>query len=217
LFKKQGSLLNEQNLMKSPQMPQKQVLSRIYGHGRGWVFTPNSFQDAGTPQAVGNALRRLTRKGLIQRIGRGLYYYPKKHHSLGLLSPPPDSIAKALAGRAKARLLPSGAYAANILGLSEQVPAKITFLTDAPSKKVRVGKQVIELRQTAIRNMATADRTAGLVIQALRYLGQNNITPEILATLRQKLDDRQKKAIRNDLSSAPSWMVSFLGAITQKY
>lgn len=201
--------------MKLPQMPQKQVISKIYGHGRGWVFTPNDFTAVGSPQAIGNALRRLSRTGLIKRIGRGLYYYPKKHPSLGILSPSPDSIAKALAGRAKARLLPSGPYAANLLGLSEQVPARITFLTDAPSKKVRVGKQLIELKQTATRNMAAAGKISGLVIQALRYFGQKNITPDMLASLRL-LNSQQKKTVLEDLSSAPGWMLPFLRIITGK-
>jgi Family of unknown function (DUF6088) len=46
---------------------------------------------------------------------------------LGLLLPAIDAIAKALQGRDAVRLQPSGAYAANLLGLSDQVPMKFSF------------------------------------------------------------------------------------------
>jgi len=80
----------------------------------------------------------LLKAGTIHKLSQGLYYYPKKHPVIGTLSPAPEDIAKALAGRSAARLQPSGAYAANLLGLSDQIPAKIVFLTDARSKRVQV-------------------------------------------------------------------------------
>jgi hypothetical protein len=161
------------------------------------------------------ALQRLTEDDTIQRLGRGLYYYPKKHPVLGIMSPAPADIAKAIAGRAKARLLPSGAYAANLLGLSEQVPAKITFLTDAPSKKVRVGKQVVELKQASSRTMATANKISGLVTQAFRYLGRKNIRPEMIAALSHRLNGRQKKILLQDSSSAPAWIADYFRKIAE--
>lgn len=73
-----------------------------------------------------------------------MYDFPKEHPVLGLLAPPPDAITRALAGRDRTRLQPAGAYAANILGLSEQVPAKAVFLTDGPSRTVKVGPTTIQ-------------------------------------------------------------------------
>ena len=100
------------------------------------------------------------------------------HPVLGPLLPSPDAIAKAIAGREQARLQPAGAYAANLLGLSEQVPAKVVFLTEAFSRTVQIGSMTIQLRQTTPRNMATAGRLSGLVIQALRHLGKDHVTSE---------------------------------------
>jgi len=103
------------------------VLSRIYGKKRGWVFTPIHFFDLGNRTAIDQSLGRLAKFGTIRRLARGLYDYPEKHTTLGYLPPNYERIAQALAGRDSLKIQPSGAYAANLLGLSEQVPAKIVF------------------------------------------------------------------------------------------
>ena len=108
------------------------ILRRIKSNGRGWIFTPNSFADLGTRRAVDIALMRHRKSGFIRKLARGLYDYPKIDPELGPLQPSTDDIghANALAGRDATRLQPSGAYAANLLGLSTQVPMKVVYLTD---------------------------------------------------------------------------------------
>src|SRR5438309_147281 len=101
------------------------IISRIHGTGRGAAFTPNDFLDLGGRDAVDKSLSRLALKGTIRRLARGLYEYPRQHPELGVLSPDVDKVAKALAGKDRIRLQPAGAYATNLLGLSEQVPAKV--------------------------------------------------------------------------------------------
>ena len=101
--------------------------SRIQGNGRGWCFTPNAFLDLAGKDAIWVTLSRLVQKGIIRRLARGLYDYPRQHSKLGLLAPDPDTVAMALASRDAIRLQASAAYAANLLGLSEQVPAKVVF------------------------------------------------------------------------------------------
>jgi hypothetical protein len=122
--------------------------SRIYGHGRGSVFTPNDFLDLGGRDAVDKALSRLATRGVVRRLARGLYEYPREHPELGTLSPDIEKVAKALTGKDRIRRQPAGAYATNLLGLSEQVPAKVVFLTDGPSRTVKIGRQEIQLRHT---------------------------------------------------------------------
>src|SRR5579862_4290983 len=164
---------------------ESKVLSRIYGRGRGSVITPNDFLDLGSRQAVGIALHRLVKKGVIRHLARGLYDYPRHDPRLGILSPPTEAIAKALASKYRLRLQPSGAHAANLLGLSEQVPVKVIFLTEGPSKRVMVGGKVIILKRTSTRNMATAGKVSGLVIQALRFMGQQDVDDRTVAELRR--------------------------------
>ena len=190
------------------------IVSSIYGHGRGFVFTPNLFSSLGDPRVIGTALTRLSRKGTIRRLARGLYDYPRKHDQLGLLSPSIDDVANALKGRDAARLQPSGAYAANLLGLSDQVPMKVVFLTDGPSKHIQLGKQEIILQRTTPRNMATAGRTSGLIIQALRYLGQRHVDDEVLHALKSRLSDDDKKQLIKDQQYAPAWIADIMRNIS---
>ncbi|MFZ5801473.1 MAG: DUF6088 family protein [Candidatus Omnitrophota bacterium] len=182
------------------------ILSRIYSRHRGWVFTPIHFLDLGSRMAVDQTLGRLTKSGTIRRLSRGLYDYPVKHPDFGDLPPNYDRIAQALVGRDNLKIQPSGAYAANLLGLTEQVPAKIVFLTDGPNRKVQVGKRKIVLKRTTPKNMATAGRISGLVIQALRYLKQVNIDPTVIARLKRRLSDADKSTLMNDIRYAPAWI-----------
>lgn len=193
-------------MAKRPQSTEKSILDRIRGHGRGWVFTPRHFLDLASRPAITSALRRQTDAGAIRQLGRGLYDYPKVHPTLGPLSPTPEALANAVAGRDRVRLQPSGAYAANLLGLSEQVPAKVVLLTDGPSRVVEVGPTTVQLRHTTPRNMAAAGRPSGLVIQAFRHLGPDHVTPERIARLRRLLPVDARRALLKDLTLAPEWM-----------
>src|SRR5258706_10045184 len=100
---------------------ENKVLKRIYGAGVGSVLSQDDFLDLGSRAAVDKALSRLAAKGTIRRLARGLYDYPKTHPQLGVLAPDPGAVARAIAGKFATRLQPSGAYAANLLGLSTQV------------------------------------------------------------------------------------------------
>jgi hypothetical protein len=170
------------------------------------VFTPADFVDLAGRAAVDQTLPRLAKASTLRRLARGVYLYPQQHRSLGELQPSAEVIAKALAGRDRTRLQPSGAYAANLLGLSEQVLMKVVFLTDGPSRLVRVGPMTIQLRRTTPRNMAAAGRLSGLVIQAFRHLGKEHITPERVAHLRRTLPAQKRHELANDIRLAPSWM-----------
>src|SRR5437588_7556324 len=161
---------------RSTQSIDLRILATIHGRGRGSVFVPADFLDLGSRQAIDIALHRLAQKGTIRRLARGVYDFPKEHPVLGPLQPSAEAVANALAGRDRPRLQPAGAYAANALGLSEQVPAKAVFLTDGPSRTVKIGPMTIQLRRTTTRNMAAAGRLSGLVIQALREVGKDHMT-----------------------------------------
>lgn len=152
------------------------------------------------------ALHRLARNGTIRRLARGVYDFPEEHPVLGPLAPSAEAVARALAGRDRTRLQPAGAYAANALGLSEQVPAKAVFLTDGPSRTVRIGTMTIQLRQTTARNMAAAGRLSGLLIQALRELGKEHVTPERREHLKHTLPAEKRRELLKDLRLAPAWM-----------
>ena len=191
----------------------KSILSRIYGHGRGWVFTPAFFLDLGSRDAIDSTLKRLRVAGTIRRLAAGLYDYPAHHATLGVLTPTADAIAKALAGRDAARIQPTGAYAANRLGLSDQVPMTVVFQTDGMTRNVHVGKQQIILKRTTPKNMATSGKVSGLVIQALRHLGQRYVNDMVISRLRQRLSDDDKQQLIRDLVFAPAWVADVMRQI----
>jgi hypothetical protein len=192
------------------------VAKRIYGKGRGCVFTPSEFLDLGSRGAIDLSLHRLNNAGSIRRIARGLYYYPEKHRLLGEVAPSIEAVAKALAASEQTKLQASGAYAANLLGLSEQVPAKVVFLTSGRARKVTLGKLVIELQRTTPRNVAAAGRASGLVLAALRYLGKSHITSDRIAHLRKTLSVEDRRQLLTDLPSAPVWLHPHLRAIAAR-
>ena len=200
---------------KTPQSIEAQLKRRIYGSGRGSVFTATDFLDLGGRAAVDVALSRLAAQGSIRRLARGLYDYPKVHATLGPLHPKPEVVARALAQRDGVRLQPAGAYAANLLGLSDQVPAKIVFLTDGASRVVKLGPMEVILRRTTPRNMATAGRLSGLLIQALRYMGEAHIGPEHIARLRRTIPANERSRLARDLRYAPAWMRPFFRELTE--
>lgn len=194
---------------------EKNIASRIESRKRGACFTPNVFLDLGSPEAVRIALHRLEKRGAVRRLARGLYDFPVQHPTIGLLSPNPDNVAKALSERDASRLQPSGAYAANVLGLSEQVPARIVFLTDGPARHVMIGHQEIVLKNTTTRNMATAGTTSGTVIQALRHLGVRQTNQNHVAHLRRTLSARDRAQLKQDRIYAPGWMHRIIDAIAE--
>lgn len=194
---------------------ESKIKSRIYGHGRGSVFTPNDFLDLGSRAAVDKALSRFAAGGTIRRLARGLYEYPREHPEIGKLSPDIQRVAQALAGKDRIRLQPAGAYATNLLGLSEQVPAKAVFLTDGPSRTVKIGRQEIQLRRTTPRTMAAAGRLSGLLMQAFRHLGREHITPKRMAHLKRTLPINERKQLIKDIPLAPAWMHQFFRELAE--
>lgn len=189
------------------------ILKVIRGHGLGWVFSPANFQGVGSRSAVESALRRLKNEGVIRNIARGLYDYPRKDPELGILSPSLDEILEALEARDAVRLQPSGAYAASLLGLTNQVPMRLVFLTDGPERKLRIGKRTIHLRHTTPRNMATAGRISGTVIQALRWLRKSNVDDHVIAVLRDRLDSEDMAQLSKDINYAPTWIAEVIRTI----
>jgi len=186
------------------------VKNRIYAHGRGWVFTPAHFTDLGSDTGVRTALSRLQQDGVIRRVAQGIYDYPRSHKVFGVLSPSVDEIAKAVAERNGARIQPAGAYAANLIGLSEQVPGRVLFLTDGPSSKVKVGKLDISFRKTTVRNMFGAGSKEALVIHALKFMKEKHINKTMLNSVRKFLLGTSRKEFEKNTRYAPQWIRKLL-------
>jgi len=189
------------------------IRKRIHAKHRGWVFTAKEFAKLGSRAAIDQALCRLRQSGEIRRLTRGLYEYPRVHSRIGVLSPSVEAIAKALAARTHSRLLVSEARAANLLGLSTQVPAQNVFLTDGPSRTVQVGRQAIVLKHASPSRMIGAESEAGIVIQAVRSFGPEAAREIPVESLSRKLPPAVKSDLKRLAPAAPAWSQPILRRI----
>lgn len=182
------------------------IMKRVRAKGRGWVFTPRHFVDFGTRGAVDMALSRLAKAGDIRRVGRGIYDYPRQHDKLGALSPDPDSLAAALAAQSGDSLAPSGAAAANSLGLSTQVPAKASYATNGRSRTKRAGGRSLTLRHSRAPVLDDATDSANAVVQALAYLGKDQVDADVIARFARRMDDKDMKTLLLARPQMSGWM-----------
>jgi hypothetical protein len=190
---------------------QDDILDRIRGQDRGRVFTPKDFLDLGSRDAADQSLSRLVRNGEIQRLARGIYHYPRVNERLGIpIGPDPDEIAEALGRQTGTRVLPSGAAAANRLGLSTQVPAKPIYLTDGRTRQVRIGGMVFQIRHAAPKELSAASRTSAMVFQALRHLGRAAIDDQVIARLRRVLSTDQRQDLLRDSRYTTDWIAAIV-------
>lgn len=192
------------------------LFKSIKSWGKGVVFVPTDFLNLGSREAIDIILYRLVQKRTIRRLARGIYDFPEEHPIIGKLQPSPEKIAEALVDRDCTRIQPTGAYAANILGLTEQVPAKVVFMTDGPSRTVKIGATTIQLRRTTPKNMAMAGRLSGLLVQALRELGKENVTAEQLEHLKRILPMNKRQELLKDIRLAPEWMHSIFRKLAEE-
>src|SRR3984957_3758346 len=190
------------------------LLDRMKSGAPGAVFSPRMFDDLARRAAVDQALSCLTKAGKIRRIARGLYDVPKTHPLLGVLSPDPEAIARSIAAQAGYRLQPTPAHAANALGLSTQVPAKIVYLIDGSSRKITVGNQTIYFKHAGPRALLGAGTSAGVALQAIRAFGPDHLTDGVIRQLRQNLPSDAKTGLKKLAHHAPQWMASAIYAVT---
>jgi len=198
----------------TPKLPQK--IHEKFKASPGAILSANDFSLLGSRAAIDQALSRMASKGVICRVGHGLYHCPQVHPEFGALVPTTAAITSALSAKAGLLTQPAGAYAANLLGLSEQVPRRLVLLTDGASRTLQVAGQPIVLRHTTPRNMAAAGRVSGLFIQALRHLGQAHVEPELLAQLSRRLSAKDKAILAEDAGLAPAWIAKTMRAISGK-
>lgn len=187
-------------------------MRRARGTGRGGVFTPSDFLDVAARAAVDQALSRLVKNGKLRRLARGLYDFPKVHPKLGQLSPTPDDVAQALARETGSQVQISGARAANALGLTTQVPARSTYLTNGPSRRVVLGKRIVDLRHASPKHLIAPGSAAGTVVQALRHVGPVRAADVVKVAARQ-LSANDKKTLASNAVQAPAWMRPTLASI----
>jgi hypothetical protein len=194
-----------------------QIVARIERFGEGKAFSAKDFLDIATRTTIDVTLANLTKNGKIRRIRRGLYDMPRINEALGgKLSPDIDEAARAIARRQRWKIVPDGAWAANLLGLSTQVPSKIIYLTDGPSNEVPIGRRTIHFRHARPKAMAGLEGKFALVVQALRYLGKDGVGSREIETLRGALSLAEKRKLVKDARFGVDWIYEVAKRIAEK-
>ena len=195
------------------------IFLKIKALGQGAVFTPKDFLDIAKRGMVDVTLKMLLQQGTVRRLARGLYDVPRHSALLNTeLSPDIDAVAKAIARRFRWRIVPSGAHAANLLGLSTQVPAKAVYLADGidRTKTFTVGTRTLVFKASRPRDFGGDENSISpLVIQALRYLGKDAIDQQVIATLRTRLPLEARQQFLADARYSSDWIHNVAKAIAQ--
>ncbi len=180
----------------------------------GEIFFPDDFTVCGPPDAVRSGLSRLCRNGKLNRFAKGIYYVPMYDKwDRTLREPSLDTIAQRIAVRDNARIAPTGIYALNRLGLSTQVPTNIVYITDGSARQVKFGegKSITFRHSNELGNFAYHSKIMQLAVMAMRELGENAISGEQIAQIKNIITDSvSEEDFNNDIVLAPIWVKKIL-------
>ncbi len=182
------------------------IIKKIKKARGGSVFLIDDFLRFGTAKAVGKALERLVEAGEISRVSRGVYARLKQHPMFGELLPAAEDIAKAIAKKDKARIIPTGVLALNALGLSTQVPLNLVYLTDGSARIIKIRKRTVKFKKTSPRNLSAIGPVSSLVIQALKEIGRDKVTEKEKGIILQHLKSEDPYRLEHDIKLAPEWI-----------
>lgn len=192
------------------------ILRRIRAKKRGWVFTPKDFTDIASRNIIDVTLHRLVKKGIIRKLDHGIYDFPAYHPKLGILAPNPDSLAKALASKTGNNAQPSGARAANQLGIDLQVPAMPLYLTSRSSIKKNIANYPINLQHSKFTSKDKINPDVINIVNALRHLGKDNIQSSHIKTIKHLMSDKDKTQLRKNMAKFPDWLAPIILQLTRK-
>jgi hypothetical protein len=195
--------------MKRP-LIEHRIAETLKTFPKGSIVFVDDFLDFGNPESVKKSLFRLEEKDVLVRLAHGIYLYPKVDKELGILYPSTEDIAKAIARRDKARIVPTGIHALNKLGLSTQVPLKVVYLTDGAARSIKVGKRTITFKKTTPKNLMTKGEISSLVIQALKTIGRSKVDEKTLRKIRGILKNESQEQIIHDAKLSPAWINKIL-------
>ncbi len=184
----------------------------ISGHGRGWAFSSNDLMKKFDRQQIDNLLSDLVKEKKIRRVSRGIYDYPKYSELLKKeLSPDIEQVARAIASKFNWRIEVSGDTALNILNLSTQIQAKYIYLSDGPNKSYKLFNDVvIEFKKSVLKDIGFRYKESSLIVQALKSLGKEHITDEIIEKIKEQIEPKMYEKILKDTQSTTVWVYEII-------
>jgi hypothetical protein len=193
------------------------ILGQIRRKPAGYAFSPKDFLNLGSRGSIDVALSALVQDGLVRRITRGIYDRPRFSDILGKHVPPDiDQVVQALARKHGWRIQATGAMAANMLGLSTQVPAKVVYIIDGPGKSIKVGNTTVQFKRAAPKDLNVQNPKSALVIQALKFLGKTSANKRVLSQISGKLSVADRRKLLRDARFGTDWIFEAVKTICDK-
>lgn len=191
-----------------------QIRNIIAKSENGSVFVSTDFTDITDKKTVNMALLRLADEGLVKKILFGVYYKPEYNELLGeTVAPSPNKVAQALARNFGWTIVPCGDTALNLLGLSTQVPSQWVYVSDGAYKEYTFDNTTIKFKRTTNKEISKVSYKTALTIQALKALGKENITEQVILRLKKILTDEEKEKMLAESKSATSWVLELIKVI----
>lgn len=191
-----------------------QIRGNIEKAENGSVFVSTDFTDITDKKTVNMGLIRLADEGLIKKILFGVYYKPEFSELLGeTVAPSPNKVAHALARNFGWTIVPCGDTALNLLGLSTQVPSQWVYVSDGAYKEYTFDNTTIKFKRTTNKEISKVSYKTALTIQALKALGKENITEQVILRLKKILTDEEKEKMLAESKSATSWVLELIKVI----
>ena len=190
----------------------------ISGHGRGWAFSSTDLIKKFERQQIDNVLSDLVKEKKIRRVSRGIYDYPKYSELLKKeLSPDIEQVARAIASKFNWRIEVSGDTALNILNLSTQIQAKYIYLSDGPNKSYELFNDVvIEFKKSVLKDIGFKYKESSLIVQALKSLGKEHITDEIIEKIKEQIEPKMYEKILKDTQSTTVWVYEIIKQVCKE-
>lgn len=190
------------------------IRKRIQESRAGSVFVASDFADITENVKVGVSLSRLEEEGLIKRVMRGVYYKPEYSKLLGEnVAPSPNALAYAIARNFGWSIVPCGDTALNLLGLSTQVPAAWSYVSDGPYKDYSYDNTIIKFKHTTNKEISKLTPKTALVIQALKTLGKDNIRNETIERIKESTTLNERKIMLREAQYATAWIYEVIKLI----
>ncbi len=194
----------------------EQEIRRIITRGKfGDVFMVSTF-DKYDAEYVTKLLPMFEKEGLFTRVSQGVYVKMRKTR-FGVVYPTAAELVSKIAQRDKAQVIPTGETAANRLGFTTQVPMNTSFLTTGSTRKLTLGQRVVTLKHGAPRNFAYKGKLMPELVQALRSIGEKNITPQVESHIKKLLlESPEPQTFDHDIRLAPMWIQKLIKNSLQK-
>lgn len=194
----------------------EKILEKINNLNSNQVFIANDFFDIAGYENIRKVLNRLVTDGEISRIMNGIYYKPKYIDLIGEYEAPSvNEVANAIARKYNWTIAPSGNTALNLLGLSTQVPAKWTYISDGRYVDFSFGNITIEFKRRNNGNISKMSTLTAMVIQAIKAIGKDKVTNEHIDYLREKLSKEEKEDLLKDGKTTSIWVYHILREICE--